>query len=263
MHIAIDDTYGPENSTNSLYVTGLRRTHVAVVFPTEDIQHIRKQMTEYLAEINRLIGITANEFHFVDIYNRKSPWNNSPNQSNLEVFEFFVDIYNQFRWPVLIQTIDNRTLTDHGIRGFGGKIEDLDLSDSADLSLLFLLIKIKNKFKEKPAPITLFLDEGRKKPGTPFGSKIFHDWPLKFTGSYASSAAEPLLQIADFLAFCINRSTHLAMKQQRSEVDTWFLNLVGRMRINCDDLKIEVLPKNFSVNDFDEIHLQDRKDKGL
>jgi hypothetical protein len=32
MFIAVDDTYGPEQNTGSVYVTGERRTHVAVVF---------------------------------------------------------------------------------------------------------------------------------------------------------------------------------------------------------------------------------------
>lgn len=40
MHIAIDDTYGPTVETNSSYVTGDRRTHVAVVFPDDgDVEH--------------------------------------------------------------------------------------------------------------------------------------------------------------------------------------------------------------------------------
>ncbi len=263
MHIAIDDTYGPENGTGSSFVTGDRRTHVAVVFPDEDVQDIRIQAAECLAEIDDLTSVKAKEFHFVDIYNRKSPWDKLPAQENLRLFEFFASIYRHYQWPVFIQTIDARTLADHSIGGFIGKVEGLDLSDRADLSLLWLLIKIKSKFKNNPAPITLVLDEGRKKPGTAFGSQIFHDWPDSFNGRYSSSATEPLLQIADFIAFCINRSTHLAMKSKRSDVDTWFLNLVGGMGINCDDLKLHKLPKNFSVGDFDGLHLQDRAAKGL
>jgi hypothetical protein len=263
MHIAIDDTYGPENWAGSCFVTGDRRTHVAVVFPDEEVQYIRKQAAECLAEIENLTGVAAKEFHFVDIYNRKSPWDKLPDQANLRLFEFFASIYRYYKWPVFIQTIDTRTLGDYGICGLVGKIEGLDLSDNADLSLLWVLVKIKSKFKNSPAPITLFLDEGREKPGMVFGSKIFHDWPDSFDGRYSSSATEPLLQIADFIAFCINRSTHLAMKSKRSDVDAWFLKLVGGMGINCADLKVHELPKNFSVGDFDGLHLQDRAAKGL
>jgi hypothetical protein len=263
MHIAIDDTYGPEIETNSVFVTGSRRTHVAVLFPDEDAQEIRHQLTQCLDQVSVLTGVSAKEFHFVDIYNRKSPWDKFQDGKNLRIFEFFASIYRHYKWPIFIQTIDARTLRDHGIERFVGTVENLDLSNTADLSLLWLLLKIKNKFKDKPMPITLLLDEGRAKPGVAFGSKIFHDWPESFNGSYASSSAEPLLQLADFLAFCINRSTHLSMKGNRSDVDTWFLNLVGAMEIECDDLKVQTLSKDFSAADFDEVHLQDRAAKGL
>lgn len=263
MHIAIDDTYGPEIDTNSSFVTGHRRTHVAVLFPDKDVEDIRSQLAECLNEISRLTGVSAKEFHFVDLYNRKPPWNKLEDGINLSLFEFFADIYGLYRWPVIVQTIDARTLRDHGISRIEGTIEGLDLSNTAALSLLWLLIKIKNKLKLKPMPITLLLDEGSAKPGTAFGARLFHDWSEPFNGSYVSSSTEPLLQLADFIAFCINRTTHLSMKRNRSDVDTWFLNLVGRMGIDCDDLKPHKLPIDFSVADFDEMHLQDRASKGL
>jgi len=182
---------------------------------------------------------------------------------NLKIFEFFALIYLQYRWPVLIQTIDKHTLHDHGIKSIIGKIDGLDLSNKADLSLFMLLKKIKIKFKSNPTPINIILDEGRCKPGQPFGSIIFHDWQKKFTGIYNSSAEEPLLQLADFLAFCINRSTHLSTKKKRTDIDNWFVELVGKMQIDCDDLKTVVLPVDFSVADLDQIHFQDRAKKGL
>lgn len=263
MHIAIDDTYGPEIGTDSSFVTGDRRTHVAVLFPDEDVQDIRNQITGCLEEVFNLTGVAAKEFHFVDIYQRNLPWNTLQNGQNLEFFKFFASIYEHYSWPVFIQTIDTRTLRDHGIDHFAGVVEGLDLSNPADLSLLLLLIKIKNRYKDRPMPITLLLDEGSAKPGRAFGAKIFHNWPKPYNGVYASSSNEPLLQLADFIAFCINRSTHLSLKSNRTDTDTWFLNLVSGMGINCDDLKLHNLPKNFSVADFDKLHLQDRTAKGL
>lgn len=263
MHIAIDDTYGPEIETKSAFVTGGRRTHVAVVFPDSQVQDIRTHTVELLGEIHKLTGVAAKEFHFVDIYNRKPPWDKLPEHANLILFELFANFYGYFRWPVLLQTIDSRTLRDYRIIKICGKIDGLDLSRRADLSLFSLLTKIKARFKEDPEPITLILDQGRKNPGTPFGSKIFYDWPKPFSGRYSSSCDEPLLQIADFIAFCINRCTHLAMKNKRSDIDTWFLNLAAEMQINCNDLKVHTLSTEFSVADFDELHVQDRSQKGL
>ncbi len=263
MYIAIDDTYGPEIQTQSRYVSGERRTHVAVIFNDEDVQDFREQIHSCLEEIGRQIPNQVTEFHFVDIYNRNQPWDGLPEGVNLKIFEFFAYIYSRYHWPVIVQTIDSRTLRDHGIKNLVGKIEGLDLSNSADLSLLWLLIKIKMRYKQSPAPIHLLLDEGRKKPGAQFGSMIFHDWPQTFIGSYASSATEPLLQIADFIAFCINRSTHLSMKAKRTDIDNWFLRLVGGMKIDSEELVSTTLPSNFSAGDLDAVHDADRENKGL
>ena len=263
MHIAIDDTYGPDKDTGSTYVTGKRRTHVALVFQDGEVNYVRTQIKECLAQVRDSLGIVAPEFHFVDLYNRQGPWANLADDTNLRILGFFAEIYREYRWPVFVQTVDNRTLRDHNIKKLVGKIDGLDLSNDADLSLYMTLTKIKRKYIENPEPLKLFMDEGRYKEGHSFGSAIFDDWPKRYEGVYASSSKEPLLQLADFVAFCINRSTHLSTKPHRSAVDDWFIRLVGGMRIKSDDIKLATLPKGFTVKEFDDFHLQDRIGKGL
>ena len=107
------------------------------------------------------------------------------------------------------------------------------------------------------------MDEGRGKSGQKFAVKFFRSYKSAFSSHYQSSRIEPLLQIADFLAFSINRSTYLATKAKRSEVDTWFLNLVGEMGIDCDDLAKHITNVDFTVRDFDAFHREDRLRKGL
>jgi hypothetical protein len=53
------------------------------------------------------------------------------------------------------------------------------------------------------------------------------------------------------------------MKSARTEVDNWFMELVGGMGINSDDLTYSEFNENMSVIDFDEIHRADRKKKGI
>ncbi len=263
MHIAIDDTYGPEVETESEFVSGKRRTHVAIAFEGHEVDNIRQQIEGCLEEVDRSMGVKADEFHFVDIYNRKSPWDRLEDQMNLRIFEFFANIYFQYRWPVIIQTIDERTLKDYGTQALHGEIDGLQLESPADLSLLFILFKIKKKIKVSDTEITIIVDEGKKKAGSAISPKIFKNWQRKVSGVYASSKEEPLLQLADFLAFCINRCTHLMMKDKRTEVDNWFLDLVGAMNINSDDFKRVKASKNFTVKDFDDWHRADRAEKGL
>ena len=74
---------------------------------------------------------------------------------------------------------------------------------------------------------------------------------------------ETLFQIADLLAFCINRNTHLAMKENRAETDTQFMRIVGSMRIRSDDISYTLRPVSFTPEDFDKFHATDRFLKGL
>tara|TARA_B110001469_G_C9585049_1_gene290211 strand:- start:132 stop:923 length:792 start_codon:yes stop_codon:yes gene_type:complete len=263
MHVAVDDTYGPEFETASAFVTGRRRSHVAVIFPDSDVPYIREQINACLKEVRDSMGIDVNEFHFVDIFNRKPPWDDLSEGINLKLFEAFASIYSRYRWPVVIMTIDDRTLIDHGIEKIKAKIDGLNLEKPEDLSLFWLFIKLKSNRHLLSQPLNLIVDEGRRKPGSEINKTIFHDWQADFKGWYASSKEEPLLQLADFLAYCINRCTHLSMKEPRKEIDNWFLNLVGSMKVNSEDLRKDIMKSDFSVKDFDRIHQDDRAKKGL
>lgn len=267
MYIAIDDTYGPNITTNSKFVTGNRRTNVAVVFPDDDVDYIREQVKTCLSYIKEEFNIEPKEFHFVEIYNRKSPWDKLPDHANLGILGAFSEIYTKYKWKVFIQTIDERTLQDHGILKIKAKINQFDLEKSSDLSLFWLLIKIKKYYFETNENLMVFVDEGLGKPNTDVGNEIFYDYKNEYVGKFQSSSDEPLLQLADFIAFIVNRSTHLYMKENRTEVDNWFLDIFNSMQINSDDLaKASISANSYeecTISDFDALHLEDRKKKGL
>lgn len=263
MHIAIDDTYGPNSANDSRYITGNRRTSVAVVFKDSQIDSIRNNMHECISYIRNDLSIEIDEFHFTDIYNRRGPWSKLNDMTNIRIFQAFAHIYNQYKWPIHIQTIDERTLSDHNIKTLIGKVDTLDLSDRQQLSLAFLLIKIKNLYINSNEPLNLFVDEGIGKAGKLFGNMWFNDWPQNFNCSYESSAREPLLQIADFLAFSINRMTYLLTKNNRTKFDLEVLSLLSSMDMNSPDLIKKEIVSNFTIEDVDHIHDDDRKAKGL
>ena len=254
LHISIDDTYGPQGHGRSRYVTGERRTHVGVVFDDDKVDYIREQIAGCLTFILENTGEKPEEFHFVDIYNRNGVWGRMSTDFNLRVFEFFAHIYETHRWPVLIQTVDKRTFKD--LKGLDRKLrfDGLNPSDPSDLALSLLCLQIRIRFKSSNEPLTILLDEGRKKAGQPFGDELFRGWPAPFVGRFASSKAESLLQIADFLAFCINRSTHLALKEKRTDLDKWFMAMVAGMRINSNNIVPLVMNSDFTVEQFDEFH---------
>jgi hypothetical protein len=261
MIIAVDDTYGPTGPTKSRFVTGARRTHVGVVFADDQAAEVREQLRGRLEWAGTLLPtatVAPREFHFVDIYNGTGPWAAlRESRRNLALVEAFCNIYSKYRWWVIVQTVDDRTIGD--VRGLLNqlppKIDGLNLKKREELSLFLLCLKIKAKYKRiADVPLTMIVDEGRRKRGTSFGDRMFADWPTTYTGYYASSANEGLLQIADLLAFCINRATHLAMKEDRTETDHNFLHMVSTMRIRSDDIAPILLPSDFSVNELDRFH---------
>lgn len=262
MHVAIDDTYGPEDAQPSKYVTGARRTYVAVEFPDKQVEEVRASLRACLGDLPHLLGIAPAEFHFVDIYNRKGAWKNAPEGQNLTIFEFFASIYRRYRWRVHIQTVDNRTLADHDVK-FAGLVDGIELSERDGQALFFLLVKVKKSTPPHPEGLVMRIDAGRSKPGKPFANTLFRDWGELYDGQFAASDTEPLIQIADFLAFSINRSTHLQIKRRRTPTDLWFLDLVGSMDIKCDDLMRVRASPDFSVKDMDDLHSRDREKKGL
>lgn len=72
--IAIDDTYGKAGDGPSVFVTEDRRTHVAVVFPDDQVDEIRGHMRGLLADVSEVLGMPVDELHFTDIYTRRGLW---------------------------------------------------------------------------------------------------------------------------------------------------------------------------------------------
>lgn len=264
MHVAIDDTYGPNELDGSRYVTGSRRTHVAVFFPDDEVEEIRTQLRSMLEYVNTELNVAAKEFHFTDIYNRRGAWSACAQGENIAVFETFAEIYSQHRWEVRVQTMDDRTLADHGINGFSGKLDGLDLTDRSELSLAFLLlVKVKPALQATQEHSSIIVDEGIGKAGQSFGNQMFHDLEGRIQGRYANGINEPLLQIADFFAYSINRCTHIAYKESRSEIDDFFLQLIGTMAINSPDISTGLLPRDFTSFDTDLVHSEFRNIIGI
>jgi hypothetical protein len=253
LFIAIDDTYGPAGQSRSQYVTGARRTHVAVLFEDDQVNEVRHQIRDLLAYMGELLPHPPKEFHFAEIYNARGHWKEFGGGRNLRLIEAFCNIYSRYGWPVLVQTVDDRTLIEHGIEGLKGVVDGLDLADRNDLSLLLLCMKIKTQLPDVDVPLTIIVDEGKRKSGAIFGSWIFRKW-RRYEGRYAASSGEPLLQIADMLAFCINRMTYLSLKEGRSSTDLGFISVFNDMGIKSKDLTRVALPREFTVGQFDEFH---------
>lgn len=262
MHIAIDDTYSSNVFIDSDYVTKNRRTNVAVCFTDEQAEQIRSEIGRRLDGMVSLLGVRPEEFHFVEIVNRKGIWNKLDQQQAHGVIATFVAIYNEFRWPVLIQTVDDRTFADHGY-ALGTTMHGLNPSKKEDQSLFLLMLRLRGLLKNDQQHVVLLMDEGRGKPGDAFGENFFPEWGSRFNGYYESSKSEPLLQIADFVAYAVNRLTNLSTKEDRTPKEDEQIAILGSLKLNSSDVRRAVVRNDFGKSEFDAIHSVDRSKKGL
>lgn len=262
MHLVIDDTYGPKTNGQSRYVTGNRRTCVALRFKDDEVEYVRNQLKECLAHVSSIIGKPLTEFHFTEIFNRRGQWAQTEDGLNLKIFGFFAELYSIKRWPVMLQTVDDRTFVGHNVSNWAGKIDGLDLTDRYTQSLVLLCMRFQRELPECEEPLTVLVDQGLRKPGAPFGKTLFREWKGQFRGEYVAST-EPLMQLTDFVAYCINRSTVLQIKSNRSKTDLYFLRMIEMMNLNTTDLQFHKLPASFNAQDIDELHRLDRVAKVL
>lgn len=262
MHIAIDDSYGPVDAKPSKYVTGARRTYVAVEFPDSQVTEVRHGIEECLTAVPDLMGVSPTEFHFTDIYNRRGIWKNCLENHNLSIFKTFAEIYKNYRWKVHLQTVDDRTLSDHKLM-MSDSVDGINLGTREGQALFLLLLKLKKAVPQPPEKLVVRIDAGLGKPGDAFANNVFREWRGLYDGCFANSNAEPLVQIADFLAYIINRSTHLMLKPKLNDIDLWFLDLVSRMEIQSVDLVRRAVNPNCLGAEADAVHLEDRRKKGL
>ncbi|WP_323666301.1 hypothetical protein [Pectobacterium punjabense] len=269
MYIAIDDTYGTAGNNNSAYVTKNRRTHVAIIVDDNSVTPLRNSITEYLKEINQNLVTQAKEFHFADIYNRKHCWEcfvANSKVNNMDVFEKFKFLALKYNVKLALQTVDDRTIKDLGNNLINFSLPGFDVNKYEDLSLLLLLLKLRMRFKGISENLTLFMDEGRGLPNTPFAENIFSDSFASYNGVYQSSTSEPLLQMADFIAFCINRSTHLQVKEPRTAFDNDFLCFMQFIHLLAPDeneLRKVVVTNKAKTIHTDIVHWLDRVEKGM
>ncbi len=100
-----------------------------------------------------------------------------------------------------------------------------------DAALWFLLVRVRDHLLAKRTSndqrAMVFLDEGLKKSGTCVEVDVFDDVFLDGHLLFASSATLPLLQLADFAAFCLNRVQLIVRKnEKRSDFEIAFLRML-------------------------------------
>ena len=226
--VFIDDTGSPGLSTR--YPHPERKSWVAVVVPKHQISEVLCELPRAVEELRNITG--AAEFHFSDIHAGKKTFGNIDLNVRLGIFRFMAHIFSVYRFPVIVQTFDPDSIADIRSRApFPQKLGMFDLTKIGDMALLTLLFRVEWFLKEigteHGVRARVFVDEGFKKNGIAIKMDNFNRCFADGLVCFARSDAIQPLQLADFAAFCLNRTQLILGKPEPSDLDCEFLNIVS------------------------------------
>ena len=252
MHgIFVDDTGSPGLEHTPPHLHPDRKSWVAVAVPKQQIGEVWRQFPRALSQLEGLLGTT--EFHFTDIYMRRREFRDVPLATRLGVFRFMAHIFATYRFPVFVQTLDPGSLNDIRTRAdFPERLGPFTLKKHEDLALFFLLLRVKwhleQTYSGSDTLARVFVDEGFKKSGTavsvPSFKTVFADGLICF----ARSDSILPLQLADFAAFCLNRTQLLMGKKKLSELDVSLLRIIQPLAWNYQNFPVVLLDELFSTD---------------
>ncbi|HLA11225.1 MAG TPA: DUF3800 domain-containing protein [Pyrinomonadaceae bacterium] len=237
--VFVDDTGSPGLSTTPEHLHKERKTWVGVIVPPNQIKEVLQQFPRALEELEKATGAT--EFHFTDIYSGKKGFakHKVDLPTRLGLFNFMAYIFTSYRFPVFVQTLDPETLSEFLARGnVPDQVGPFRMSRPNDVALFLLLLRVKWYLEKagKSSKARVFIDEGYKKNENalrmPSWQAVFCDGLLCFA---RSSSIHPI-QLADFAAFCLNRTQLLLGKQKLSDLDKELLRILSPMAWNYQNI---------------------------
>jgi len=237
--VFVDDTGSPglANTPGNLHPD--RKSWVAVIIPRSHISEVWCQLRQAIDELSRLTGAT--EFHFTDIYAGRRQFKEVTFEKRLAIFAFMAHIWGVYHFPIIVQTLDPHSLIDVRARGaFPERLGPFNLTRPEDLALFFLLIRVKwyleQNFPTHERVARVFVDEGCKKSGAaaciPPWRRVFCDGLICF----ASSDSILPLQLADFAAFCLNRTQLIIGKSEPTDMDLTLLRIIQPIAWNYQNI---------------------------
>ncbi len=237
--IFIDDTGSPGLNNTPSRLHSARKSWVAVFVPKTQIAEVWSQLPAAINELRKQTG--GDEFHFAEIYMGRRQFKSVSLQIRLAIFRFMAYIFGTYRFPVFVQTLDPNSLQDMRSQvSLPDRFGPFNLNKHEDLGLLLLLWRMKwyleNGYSVDQRLARVFVDEGYKKNGVgisiPPLDTVFADGLV----SFARSDSIAPLQLADFAAFCLNRTQLLIGKSELSQLDEQFLRIIEPLAWNFQNI---------------------------
>jgi Protein of unknown function (DUF3800) len=266
--MAIDDSGTPGLVAPSVHLHPDRRTWVAVLLPPEDMAEVSAHLPDTIGHICSHLGVS--ELHFTDIYSGKGSLRDVPLAKRLDAFRIFARVFARLRLPVIVQTISPNNVADQRelLAGLPRMAGVFDLQNPGDLAFVRLLMRVR-EFVARHAsafhkPVLSLVDEGRFQAGMAVQVGDCLDFAHQKALFFASSHASPLIQLADFAAYAMNKMQWLLAKAERSTLDIRLLEILQE----ADFQGIDMVPiggglDGWTTADFDRVHEEVRRQEGL
>jgi hypothetical protein len=237
--VFVDDTGSPGLRDTPNHLHPERKSWVAVVVPRSAIAEVWQQFPHAIDELEKQTGAT--EFHFAEIYGGTREFKGVPLEKRLSIFAFMAHIFSVYNFPVFVQTLDPVSLDDIRARGaFPDRLGPFNFKRHEDLALFFLLLRVKwhleQNYSDAERRARVFVDEGFQRNGAAIVikhlDKVFADGLICFG---RSDSILPI-QLADFAAFCLNRTQLLLGRPKLSALDESFLRIIQPIAWNYQNV---------------------------
>ena len=213
-----------------------RKSWVAVLIPPSDSSDAITQMDGLSDELQRQFGVR--EFHAHEVFHGRGSWSHVSIPHLKAVVATVARILGPTRFPIVVQTFWKGNES-HGkllsmIMGQHLKLMKrkfrIDFRSPKDAALVFCLFRCLNYIKDC-YPHTrwhVFADAGKRQPGQ---TTLV---PLKWSNSevvrvnFEDSKLCPLIQLADFAAYFMNRSQQIANARSRTRHEEELLDILGQ-----------------------------------
>ena len=240
--IYIDDAGTPGAVSKSILLDESRKSWCGVIIPPAASAEISALMEIFLAGVKKDYGVE--ELHCTDIYSGRGAWDIPPAE-RIEIFNLLSQIVIKFNLPIFYQTLDKNFKEDYAdfskdIQKY--KMEFWDFQNISHMSLIFLIMRIKEGIKElreiasKNAfdhVFSLYVDEGIAKAGNRIRVPALTEDVFKEQIVFENSKDCVGIQIADFVAFICSKSQWIMMKKDAgkpfSRADKHILEIASKL----------------------------------
>lgn len=231
-----------------------RQTWVAVLIPPDQAEQSIDQMEGLVSEIHARFG--ARELHANEIFQRKGPWADVPIGTLKGVVAAVAEIFRMMDFPIIVQTFWRgnesyekivRETSDAQIKLMKREL-GIDFRSPKDLAFTYCIHRCRNFLEGgyHASDWEIFADAGMMRPGQTTRAPVrWGDSNFK-TVHFEDSEICPLVQLADYAAYFMNRSQQIAHSDTLSVHDEELLDILGA-KLNFVNIPLHRRPRQHPI----------------